>query len=410
MQITQPTLIKAASNWYIEYYDLDESGKKIKRHQQKCGLTRIKDTSEREVAAAKAINRIRAAHGLKTTMIVENSKKGIAQSLREIATIMIASYTSEGTQRTIRQTVNPFITFLEAKNLDTLRCADVRPAHVQSYFDYLKIEYKTPCGKNKGNKVSNRTINNHRKNLIWLINEMKEREYLKENPCQVKPLKNGQCVNRPFTEQEKNAVCTEIFATDNQLTFAVLMIHRLAIRSYFELSNLKPSYFNFEKGILKIPGEVSKTKLDDQFVTIPDEISDWLISFLKDIPQNWFILGSGPGLKPNPTERMGKNAMYHRHKMVLEKLKKQGKLQDITGLSIYQWKHTGAFELIDKGVDIHTLRLHLRHADINTTANYINTRLQVQQKIKDFSNGLVPTTIIVKDEKVKVRRLRSVSK
>jgi site-specific recombinase XerD len=394
MLISEPKLVKAASAWYIEYYDLSKTGEKIHRNMPRCGINRIKDLQQREEKAELEIEKICKRHGfVRNARAIRLPETNLIEALHLLLEYLEATSNKvDTTVRTYRDMSDSFIKFLNKKELTLLRCCDLTEQHVRSYFDYRVIECRNP---RSGEKIKNNTHNNHKTNLRALFNKLIARGYCTENHfCKIENFKKNESVNRPLEEEESHAFFQEVFKTDSQLSYAVLLISRCGIRSYKELCFLKPKNFNFKDFLIRLKGEQTKSNNEDQYVTIPEEIVPFLMDFMRNIPNNWYILGSGKGLLPHPTEHFGKNAMYERHKKVVMRLQEQGKIVDAQGKSIYQWKHFEAQRMVNIGaVDPETLRKHLRHKEIATTQRYFQRKERVQVKILGYKTGFVPGEI-----------------
>lgn len=389
-QISQPVLKESGENtWYVEYQEIYKNGKVIRR-KPTFNINRIKDLDDRRDEAHREINKLCAKFGLDSSLI-SIQKKSTSMTLHdaivENCAIQIRTYTKEGTIRTYQNMNNQLCKYLKLKKMDRVAAKDWSALHVKQFFDYLKIEHRTPTGT----VLKNRTINNYKKELVTIFNDLIGRGYVKENHfVKVEKMKKTESKYKVFDENERDVVYKEIIKTDPVLAFAVTLIYRCAIRSYKEMVSLKPSSFKLKEGYILIKGEDSKANGADQFVTIPDDLLFYFANFIKDIPQDYYIFGAGAGTKPHKTKVAGKNTLYTRHRIIVENLEKEGRIKDASKHPLYLWKKDGAFLLIDAGVDIHTLKEHFRHDDITTTACYFTKRYQVQPKIKAFSAGIVP--------------------
>lgn len=390
-QITTPELKESGDHsWYIEYWEIYPNGKKIRR-KPTFNINRIKDLSERRDEAFREIESLCAKYGLDSS-VVQIKKRATAMTLydavAENCAIQLRTYTKQGTIRTYKNNSNQFLKYLKLKKMEKVAAKDWSSLHVNKMFDYLKIEHKARDGK----PLRNRTINNYKHGLITMFNDMIGRGYVNENHFKVvENLKKQQSIYQIFDESERDIVYKEIIDTDPILAFAITLIYRCAIRSYVEMVSLKPSSFKLKEGYITIKGEDSKTNKGNQFVTIPDDLLFYFAKFLKEIPQNWYIFGPGTGSKPHPTKTTGRNTFYERHKKIVQRLEREGKIADASNHPIYYWKKDGVMLLIKSDVDIHTVKEHCRHDDIATTAMYFNNAgVKIQRKIKNFKASVVP--------------------
>jgi integrase len=382
--ITEPELRKYKTYWLIEYYQLDQGGKKIyPAVRQTFDINREKDLAKREELAQSYINQIRAKFKLKIDTITPDSSITIMQALAEIKTIMKSATNKQKTKEDVDTFCNRFEPFLLKYKLDKLLAIDIAENHIHSFFDYLIAH----CRNRKGEPLKGRTLNNYRGRGVWIFNYLLDRKYVKENHfLSKKEYKEGNKQSRNYENEELSILFDSVAEKDPLAFFAMMLVYRCAIRSKEELLTLKPNCFDFAKQLIRIEGSISKTNEADQFVTIPDDLVDYFKDFTKHIPKNWYIFGAGKGLKPQKEKHCGRNAIYNRFRKYLLKLDEQGEI-NAEGLTMYRLKHKGSQDLLEAGVNVLAISKHLRHKNVRTTEIYLDMEYKVNTAIKLTSIG-----------------------
>lgn len=182
---------------------------------------------------------------------------------------------------------------------------------------------------------------------------------------------------RPFTAEERRIVLAEIYQQDYWL-FMLVMLHFLCLVRRTECYRMRFSDFHLAEGFILLPRTKTKNK-KQRVVTIPDALRDFLLDerFARN-PANYLLFGKA-GL-PHPSINAGDSTFKERHRLLLLRLKKAGKIADTTGLSLYSWKDTGMTEFahILRPVE---LRDHAGHASIDQSLAYYHAE-KVQPAVK----------------------------
>lgn len=100
---------------------------------------------------------------------------------------------------------------------------------------------------------------------------------------------------------------------------------------------------------------------------MPDALYNWLIRYNIDLSdQDYYVFGKDgiPGIN-----FLGKNGFRIRFN------KFRDRLHLPKDVKLYSWKHSGAQELSDAGVNTYEISKHLRHKSIVTTEHYTRKRL-----------------------------------
>jgi integrase len=371
-----PKLVKGAT-WYVEYYiELQGKRKRIRKSQDQQGreLNAIEDLAERERMAERMCQELRA---LITPLSQRKEDMPFVEAL-DLA-VELKRSDSEATNKTFTETARWVKEYFVDRGWRYLRCSQLTFDHVQDYFDHCIVK----------RRVSNTTYNTRKNNLRSLVSELKERGYVPENF--VKRVKNRpktETRRRPMSEEEKQIVYRHVLG-DRALSLAWLLLGYLAIRPK-EMRNLKCGAIDLKRGVVRFPAKESKNRRHS-VVTIPAGILPALASFeLEKQPASYYVFGNDEGrgvgkanrdLLPGP-KRIGVNTLGNKFRTLLRELKREGKLHDITGLSLYSLKDTLAIYLLDQGVDVESAMQHFRHNSLEMFQRYVRRLGMVNEKIR----------------------------
>jgi len=236
-------------------------------------------------------------------------------------------------------------------------------------------------------KIKPRTFNNYRQFMTSIWNELKNRGYTQDNPWEkVQKLKVTEKSRRMLDDKEAVEILNYTLNHDKMMALAILLLYYCAIRPG-EQRQMKVKYIDLQKGLITLPGEITKNKKTET-ITIPSEV----IPLLRYIGiEQWYTNDYifGEGLNPHPTIMAGVNTMYERHKAIIKVLQKKKLIGNAHGVSIYSWKDTGAMALIKAGVDPYQIMKHFRHSDLNTTQKYMKSLYDVNEEIRSFKGALL---------------------
>jgi hypothetical protein len=101
---------------------------------------------------------------------------------------------------------------------------------------------------------------------------------------------------------------------------------------------------------------------------------------------------------PHATQSAGDNTFKRRHRLVLIRLKTEGKLKDITGLSLYSWKDTG-MTMMARYLTPFQLRDHARHSSTDISMRYYNAE-QIIPEVRESKMGVIDDLIKKQKERI----------
>jgi len=263
-----------------------------------------------------------------------------------------------------------FNTWLNAKRLDELSIDKITRQHIIAFSVYLSSEQK----------LSRLTIKKYIQILRTFFDFEFDRESIAINPVTRIPVM-GTVVDMaavPFQTDERKRLKEVIEFTDPQLWIACEIQYYCAIRPGTELRLMKLSWIDYDRKKLRIPSTEHKGNRTDQ-VDIPDYLFEKLKEFQR-YDQNLYLFGqfNRPNFQP-----VGKNTLRNRFNRYREDL------EISPDRKFYSWKHTGAIQLLDNGMQPHDLQNHLRHRSFATTEVYIKKRAgNLEGKVDRFSSEI----------------------
>lgn len=375
-----PARLVKGHRWYIVFYQLDPSVGERVRIRETYDLNRIPDLIERAHSAELLISQINAK--LPFGFPFEEAFKADASYTNILDAIGVAEGIKCNTDRPrtvecYKSTAAIFCEFIKLNQWEDMNVGAFERKHAMAYMDYAVFD--------RG--VGNRTYNNYLERTRALFKELLDRDYIRVNPfADFKKKKHNGKERRAFSDTEKDLVIKEIAKKDKWLLLAILLQYYCFIRP-IELLRLQFYMIDLKEGLIRLPADITKNK-QNSIVTIPDVLLPILKRYkLHTYDQSWVIFGVS--IQPHTDKAAGRNTMNARHARILKELRKDKKILDIKGLSLYSWKDTGALELFKKKVNPLEIMKQLRHNDLATTQLYCQSLYNVNREIKALDNDLI---------------------
>lgn len=364
--VSRARLVKGM-RWYIDYTRFNTETGSETRHRQDFDLNDIDDLRIREEVGQRLVRYIEVfASEKKAAPAARPEEMTVKAAVVYVAGIK-AALPRKNSRKTYAAITKKLLTWCERLHYAGLPISEFGKRHSRVFWDVL-----VSSGAYRG-----RSLNNYLVCLRTLWNELQAREIVQENPwIKIKPERVGEKVRRPFTDQERKAVATEIERTDYWMFRGVLLQFFCYIRPV-ELLRLRFKNFDLGAGIVTVESNEAKT-WKKRLVTIPQSVLHYFRDGVFDKqPANYFLFGrrqTGPHtwiLEP-ATVQVSECRMYKRHRRVLERLKEGGLLHDITGLHWYSWKDTGISMHTRKTSPVAT-KDQAGHADLSITSTYYHS-------------------------------------
>ena len=233
---------------------------------------------------------------------------------------------------------------------------------MQSFFDYLARE-KAEGGRG----LCHESIKQYRQRLSGLFAYAKKMGVFGDaNPAD--DIRNRgkyvDCAPSPFTKDERTMLKEAILPRQPYLWLAIELMYYSAIRPG-EARLLRVGDIDRERRLVNIRNSVAKNKRTQQVGINQDTLSLMERLGVFAYHPDLYLFGQGgvPGVKP-----IGKSTMRTRFRQYRKQLHIP---EDRT---LYAWKHTGAINALEKGMDLVKLKDHMRHANIDTTMQYAKKR------------------------------------
>lgn len=230
------------------------------------------------------------------------------------------------------------------------------------------------------NNLSRVTMDKYQQILYTFFEFLrKKKKVISENPVtnipRVGVLKDEAPAGIP--ESYRKVLKDIIEKEDPQLWLCCAIQYYAAIRPGDEMRFLKVGDINFVSKTIKIHNVYAKNNRTET-IDAPDNLFKIFIAFqIHKYPSSDYVFGK-EGI---PSENhLGKNSLRIRFNKFREQLRLP------IDIKLYSWKHSGAQELSDAGVNTYEISKHLRHKSIVTTEHYTRKRLgQRSSRIKhDF--------------------------
>lgn len=369
-------LVEGKTNWYIEYHQQKTHSEERQRFRPTANMNRVKDLVERRkigMAFVHQLNNKLLPYGYPFVKIeIMPDHINILDAL-DVAMTIKGRGDKKKTVRTYASVVNHFKKYLHQKELQYINLHDFGYREAVNYMDFLT------ASKNPGT----RTYNNYRQFLTAIWSELLDRGYAKENIFgRVKKLKLTDKERRMLDKEEAQAILSHVKKTDKMLFLSILLLHYCFVRPG-EMRQLRVHHIDLANGVISVPGHISKNN-KSEIVTIPKEVIPYLEALgLNEWYRNDYIFGKG--VAPHPNIMCGENTLNYRHNKVIKTLLEYKLLRDITGLSLYSWKDTGAMNLIRSGIDAYEIMRQMRHSDLSITQTYLKSLSHINTSIRDLS-------------------------
>lgn len=402
-----PRLVKATQGWYVIFYTMHPETLLSERHRKSYNLGRIRNKRDRMTRATelldaieellptgypwlngKAVYEIDRFIALKRKQValltVIKSEKTVLECLKFVTDLKCQSDRKE-TVRTYLNAYRRIEEFLRKSDLVDLPVTQFGLTHAQAYMDEVRL------------RVGNNSYNNYRGQIIVLFNAMKDRGMIVENPFHKTPkVPKAKKNRRPFTFEEAVVVLAEIYQNDYWL-FILVLLHLTEWVRRTEAYRLRFSRFNLKEGYLLMTEQDTKNR-QENIVTIPKEL---LVFFLDERftrwPSNYLLFGAAGA--PHPSQVAADNTLKLRHRKILIRLKIEGRLKDINGLSLYSWKDTG-MTMMSKILNPFQLRDHARHSTTDISMRYYHPE-HIIPEVRDAKFDVLQDLVAQQKERLK---------
>lgn len=394
-----PAYLLKGGQWRIIYHQTNPTTGKRKRKKPTFELNRIKNIDDRLKTASAILEKLNGENGLlrrgfpflidfegnkitsnKTVskwyqMFQEKENEhlkytNLVTAFEYVRDLKVNSTDRKHSKKAYTDTFNSFTKWLIKQGLEELTVGEFSKYYAIKYMDFWTIE----------KKVNNNTWNDRRSQALNFFSMLVDLEYLEINPfTRIKRKPKQKKIRRRFTSAERLQISAHIKENDEWLYYAILLLYYCFIRKS-ELRRLRFNMFDFSKGVINLPEDVTKNRKWDT-VTIPKFLyKDFLKpNFIKN-KANYLLFGQG--FKPHPTKPCGESTLNEKHRRVLNKLN----LYDGT-ISIYSWKDTGMDD-VSRLLKPRDLQEQARHSSLEVTELYLH-QSEVLEDIRNLEKRLI---------------------
>jgi integrase len=348
----------STGKWFVEWYVWDETNEKLTRKRYFKKFASLKTYGEklqygRQIV--KEVNEILPYSVInpapKHTPKLAYDDKMTLRGAIDMVNDQLYLNAAKKTRQTFKSIAEQFLEWIDAAPFIIPTAADLTKNHVQKYVDSLRNSPKT---------ISNKVTV-----LRAIFNHLLAREIVQINPFidLILPKQKQTAKNRAYSLDQIKQIKKYMLDKNPYLWNVCQVIYYTYIRPG-ELKQLKCGHFLIEERKIYIPGEIAKTN-KSFYVTIPEPLIP-ILEALQINNQNAelfaFSVDGCPGEKPVSDNYF--NKQYKRIKTALN-------LPD--DCTLYSWKHTGVTMAYKNGVDIKSIQMQCRHANINQTDVYLKS-------------------------------------
>ena len=284
--------------------------------------------------------------------VIRNEQKPItlvSQLECELNKVLNGNYSSHH-KRDCKWVFSEFSKFLVDKGLKTNTIDTIQTEHLNDFITQ--------------SKWSNRTQKNILTTLKCLSNTaLRERlDKLKTRKCKSilhKPIKDVQGLLNDLKEHNQN------------LYLCSLITYGCLLRPHQEIRLLKWSDIDLNKGFIALSGDRNKSGRN-RIVPIPEYVKEELVRLNS---------GSSVYLFSKKQEAYSKDYFS-----VLWKRYKEQSTMDLSGITLYSFRHTGAIRVFEKTGSLQKLQQVMGHSDMKVSLTYLRGLEVKQLDVEDLPN------------------------
>ena len=226
----------------------------------------------------------------------------------------------------------------------------------------------------KQEALSHRTINRKLSSLRSFYKFLLHTQQIDQHPmADHQPLKSSKTVQVPFTQDEIKALLKPEHYPNSyegclQLTLIALLYYTGMRRQ--ELINLKSSWVNSQKQILKVLGKRNKERM----IPIVTSLQGYLAQYEKEKQARGFTSHT-PYLVSSKGEKLTEKFVYETVTYYLNGVSSK------TKKSPHMLRHSFATHLLDNGADLNAVKELLGHSSVAATQLYTHSSLEQLQQV-----------------------------
>jgi len=353
-------LHKQGKYWYllIDIGKDPRTGKRIRRNIN----TKCEKKSDARKVQAEILTELNKGHFIDKNSIAFSEY--MLKWLEDYAKINCETTTYEGYRIIIESHIVPYF--------KDLKLQELRPAHIQQYYDYLVREGR----KDGKGGLSASTIKRHHANIRKALDRAVMLQLIPNNPAlSVELPKVTKFKGKAYNiEQLKQLI--EV-SKGGPIHTAIMLASGLGLRRG-EVCGLKWSHIDFEKGIVKIENtrtanggveveKSTKTEKSNRTLSLPNYLKEYLKDLYKR--QQKMKLLCGKGYNNSDYVCCWDDGTPVRPDYISKKFKEIIDKNSLPPIRFHDLRHTNATLLLEQNVNIKWLSDWLGHSTIRTTAD-----------------------------------------
>lgn len=348
-----------SKQWFVYYWYPEPGSETLKRfrvYQDINDGKNKKDKTQRAVRLRDSVNRMLSEgwspfEAKKPMTVAEAFEVVLREKVQSIRPVTRITYES---------VARIFLDYATKKKLIDKPVKEITRYHIQAFLVHLTNE----------RKINNNTRNNYRGHVGVFFNYLVTIGELKESPVERVPLLAVTTKNQniPFTTEEADRLIRYMERHDPMMLRFVKFIYYCGMRPK-EILSVRISAIDFRRRRIHLSGDQAKDK-EAVYISIPPHFAQEL-ECLQQLNPEWylfrwykkdgqFVFEPAPGNNPTYRSRISERFTV---------IRKKCKVPD--GRNLYSWKHFGAVQAYEAGVDVIDIMNQFRHSSLDMTYKYL---------------------------------------
>ncbi len=350
-----PAQLTQGKDWMIYYYVRHPDTGEMKRVRIR--INRIKSINERKRFAKKLINDI----NLKLASGFNPFLESDAPKAHHLLTDVLETYLREKFKETKYDTKRTYASYVKILKewLISIKKQDI---YAGIFNRHMAINYCSYLYNERN--LGERSYNGHLAFLKSIFAWMKEHLYIRENPFENIKKKKTRPKTRVIINEAERKNLKEYLLENNYNEFycIVLLAFHALIRPR-EITLLKQKYFDLDKGIITLPGSITKNS-KQRISSLPGHVIKELKKIgIENIDKNYYVFGKNfkPSKSPlNPREI----SRFWANEVRLGALLTSNK-------QFYSLRDTGIIQLLKDGISPNEVMEQADHSSLEITSLYV---------------------------------------
>ena len=350
-----PAQLSDKKDWFVYFYAIDPDTNKLKRKRIK--INKIKPVSLRRRMSKKIIHdlNLKLAAGWNPWVELE-APKSFVKLYEVIDTYMNEKKkeTRPDTYRTYSSYTKIFKIWCDANSKSDLYVVNFKKQMALEVCKYLYME----------RDLGERTYNGYLAYFNSMFNWMVSNLYIRENPFATIKKKKTQAKKRILiSDNDRENLKSWCLRENKQEFYCMILLAFHGLIRPLEITFLKPEYFDLVRGIILLPGKITKNG-KSRISSLPDSVVDELYKLgINQMDETDYVFSKDfkPGKeKINPRVISKYWAVVVRRAINLE-----------MEVQFYSLRDTGIVQMLKDGVSPNDVRIQADHSSLGITTEYL---------------------------------------